>query len=130
MGIDSISTALPSVLFVATTNFYQGVDEAFLSRADLVMHFALPDEATITAILQHSLEELALLWPTLRSLLERRAELAQVAKLCAGWDGRRVRKLILAALAQRTEVARDPSLLSIDDLRRAAQTSAPATPGA
>ncbi len=123
MGIDSISTELPSVLFVVTTNFIQGVDEAFLSRADLVMHFRLPDQATIVSILRHSLEELAVLWPAVRPLLDRRAELEQVAKLCAGWDGRRVRKLILAALAQRPEVARDPGLLTIEDLARAVKQS-------
>ena len=123
MGIDSISASLPSVLFVATTNFIEGVDEAFLSRADLVMHFTLPDPATIASILRHSIEELAVLWPAVRPLLERRAELDEIAALCAGWDGRRVRKLILAALAQRTEVARDPGLLGIDDLRRAVRQS-------
>lgn len=123
MGIDSISTELPSVLFVVTTNFIQGVDEAFLSRADLVMHFRLPDQATIVSILRHSLEELAVLWPAVRPLLDRRTELEQVAKLCAGWDGRRVRKLILAALAQRPEVARDPGLLTIEDLARAVKQS-------
>lgn len=123
MGIDGISTALPSVLFVATTNFVEGVDQAFLSRADLVMHFTLPDQATIVSILRHSLEELAVLWPPVRALLDQREALARVAALCAGWDGRRVRKLVLAALAQRGEVARDPGLLSIEDLHRAARQS-------
>lgn len=123
MGIDSISTALPSVLFVATTNFFEGVDEAFLSRADLIMHFTLPDPATIAAILYHSLEELSLSWPAVRPLLDRRADLDRVARLCAGWDGRRVRKLVLAALAQRTDVARDPNLLTLDDLAQAARQS-------
>jgi hypothetical protein len=42
LGIDEIAKALPSVLFVTTTNFIEAVDEAFLSRADLVMRFALP----------------------------------------------------------------------------------------
>jgi hypothetical protein len=43
LGIDEIAKKLPSVLFVTTTNFIEAVDEAFLSRADLVMRFQLPD---------------------------------------------------------------------------------------
>lgn len=119
LGIDAVSTELPSVLFVTTTNFFEAVDEAFLSRADLVMHFSLPDQATIASILRHSLEELAVLWPAMRHLLEQSAELEKLAKRCAGWDGRRVRKLVLAALAQRGEVARDPGQLTLDDLQQA-----------
>jgi AAA+ superfamily predicted ATPase len=125
-GIDAVSASLPSVLFVTTTNFIEAVDEAFLSRADLVMHFILPDQATIVSILHHSLSELALLWPAVRPLLDRKDELEELAISCAGWDGRRVRKLILAALAQRTEVARDPGQLTMDDLRKAVQGLNPA----
>ncbi len=51
LGIDEIAKNLPSVLFVTTTNFIEAVDEAFLSRADLVMRFALPDRDTIERIL-------------------------------------------------------------------------------
>lgn len=121
LGIDSVATSLPNVLFVATTNFLQAVDDAFLSRADLVMHFSLPDEGTIALILRHSLEELAVQWPATRPLLEERAGLAEVAGLCKGWDGRKVRKLILAALSQRNEVARDPGLLAMQDILAAAR---------
>ena len=52
LGIDEIAKNLPSVLFVTTTNFIEAVDEAFLSRADLVMRFALPDRDTIARILE------------------------------------------------------------------------------
>ncbi len=125
-GIDAISLSLPSVLFVTTTNFIEAVDEAFLSRADLVMHFALPDQATIASILHHSLAELAVLWPAVRPLLDQKEELEELAARCAGWDGRRVRKLILAALAQRLDVARDPGRLTMADLRKAIQALNPA----
>jgi pachytene checkpoint protein 2 len=128
-GIDAVSASLPSVLFITTTNFIEAVDEAFLSRADLVMHFTLPDQATIASILHHSLAELAVLWPTVRPLLDQKGELEELAVRCAGWDGRRVRKLILAALAQRAEVARDPGQLTIADLRKAIQGLNPRTTG-
>jgi SpoVK/Ycf46/Vps4 family AAA+-type ATPase len=121
LGIDEIAKNLPAVLFVTTTNFIEAVDEAFLSRADLVMKFALPDRETIERILDHALGELAVQWPALLPLTEDRARVSQLAALCEGWDGRRIRKLVLAALAQRLEVARDPSVLSWDDLLSAAR---------
>ena len=119
-GIDAIATELPRVLFLATTNFLDGVDEAFLSRADLVVTFELPDRATAARIIGHSLVELAGLWPGLTKLAGDEDLHARIAERCAGWDGRRVRKLVLSALAQRLEVARDPGLLTAEDLVSAA----------
>jgi SpoVK/Ycf46/Vps4 family AAA+-type ATPase len=119
-GVDAIAAGLPRVLFLATTNFLAGLDEAFLSRADLVVTFDLPGPATVARIIGHSLAELAGLWPALAKLAADEDLHARVAARCAGWDGRRVRKLVLAALAQRLEVARDPSLLTADDLVNAA----------
>ncbi len=121
LGVDEIARRLPSVLFVSTTNFIEAIDEAFLSRADLVMHFALPDADTIAAILQHSLAELAVQFPELGNLEKSIAEVREISSLCVGWNGRQVRKLVLAALAQRLEVAKTPALLSFDDLREAAR---------
>jgi pachytene checkpoint protein 2 len=119
LGIDAIARTLPAVLFVTTTNFIDAIDEAFLSRADLVMHFALPDAETIAAILQHSLAELAVQFPALAPMSQ--SQMAELAALCLGWNGRQVRKLVLAALAQRLEVAKNPALLTFDDLREAAR---------
>jgi SpoVK/Ycf46/Vps4 family AAA+-type ATPase len=121
LGIDEIARKLPSVLFVTTTNFIDAIDEAFLSRADLVMHFALPDPGTITRILHDSLAELAVQWPELRPMLQSVRQIDEIAALCGGWSGRQVRKLVLAALAQRLEVAKNPALLTFDDLREAAR---------
>jgi pachytene checkpoint protein 2 len=120
LGIDEIAKKLPSVLFVTTTNFIEAVDGAFLSRADLVMRFALPDRETIAKILGSALGELAVQWPALQAMPEDTAKLEELAALCEGWDGRRIRKLVLAALAQRLVVARDPSKLSWDDFFSAA----------
>ena len=121
LGIDEIAKTLPSVLFVTTTNFMEAVDEAFLSRADLVMRFALPDAQTIAKILESALGELATQWPALLPLTKDSGKIVELARLCEGWDGRRIRKLILAALAQRLEVARDPARLAWDDLFAAAR---------
>jgi SpoVK/Ycf46/Vps4 family AAA+-type ATPase len=121
-GIDSVASEHPRVLFVTTTNFPDAVDEAFLSRADLVLRLDLPDPDTVAAILRHALGELAGIWPGVRPLAEDTGLHAKLATRCAGWDGRRVRKLVLAALAQRAEVARDPGLLTADDLLAAVET--------
>ena len=121
LGIDEIAKNLPSVLFVTTTNFIEAVDEAFLSRADLVMRFALPDRDTIERILENAIGELAVQWPALVPLARDGTRLSELALLCEGWDGRRIRKLILAALAQRLDVARDPAKLSWEDLFSAAR---------
>ena len=75
----------------------------------------------IAQILRDSLADLALHWPELRPMLEQLAQIAEVAALCDGWNGRQVRKLILAGLAQRLEVAKNPALLTFDDLREAAR---------
>jgi AAA+ superfamily predicted ATPase len=121
LGIDEIAKKLPAVLFLSTTNFIDAVDEAFLSRADLVMTFSLPDVPTIARILESAIGELAVQWPALLPLAKDTARIAELAKLCEGWDGRRIRKLVLAALAQRLEVARDPSALTWDDFLSAAR---------
>ncbi|MDP9435216.1 MAG: AAA family ATPase, partial [Actinomycetota bacterium] len=111
-GIDAVAADFPGMLFVTTTNFPQAIDEAFLSRADLVLHVPLPDEETVAAIVRASLRELAGLWPALRPLADDDGLHRKVAARCAGWDGRRVRKLVLAALASRLDVALDPAQLT------------------
>src|SRR5438874_3985511 len=68
LGIDELAKTLPSVLFVTTTNFIEAVDQAFLSRADLVMRFLLPDRETIEKILQHAIGELAVQWQSLQPM--------------------------------------------------------------
>ncbi|MFG1929355.1 AAA family ATPase [Mycobacterium sp. NPDC048908] len=124
-GIDAVAKDLPRVLFVATTNFTEAVDEAFLSRADLVVQLSLPDTTTIAQIIRHSLQELAALWPGARSLAHDDGLHAKLADACAGLDGRRVRKLVLSALAMRQEVTRDPNELTADDLVAAVEHITP-----
>lgn len=122
-GLDALRTACPHVLLLATTNFASGVDEAFLSRADLVLRLDLPDVEVVTRIVASSLAELAVLWPGLRPLATDEAVHAKVAGLCAGFDGRRVRKAVLAAVAQRPELAEDPSRLTAEDLCAAVEAA-------
>jgi AAA+ superfamily predicted ATPase len=124
-GIDAVAADLPRVLFLATTNFTDAVDEAFLSRADLVLKLSLPDTATIAGIIRHSLLELAVLWSGIAPLAQDDGLHAKLADACAGLDGRRVRKLVLSALTLRQEVTRDPNELAADDLIAAAEHLTP-----
>jgi ATP-dependent 26S proteasome regulatory subunit len=126
-GIDAVAADLPRVLFLATTNFADAVDEAFLSRADLVLRLSLPDTTTIAQIIRHSLRELAALWPGTASLAHDDGLHVKLAAACAGWDGRRVRKLVLSALALRQEATRDPNKLTADDLLVAVECISPAS---
>jgi SpoVK/Ycf46/Vps4 family AAA+-type ATPase len=124
-GIDAVATDSPRVLFIATTNFTDAVDEAFLSRADLVLTLALPDTPTIARIVGHGLAELSVLWPGIAPLAADEGLHAKIADACAGLDGRRIRKLVLSALTQRREVTRDPGRLTADDLLSAVEAVTP-----
>jgi pachytene checkpoint protein 2 len=99
-----------------------------LSRADLVMTTVLPDETTIEEILHGSLRELAAQWPALRPLADDRSLRAKLAACCLGLDGRRVRKVVLSALAMRHEVALEPGQLTAEDLLDAAAWMSEAAP--
>ncbi|GAA0999747.1 hypothetical protein GCM10009555_101240 [Acrocarpospora macrocephala] len=123
-GLDSLRDACPHLLLLATTNLTGAVDEAFLSRADLVLELDLPDTDVLARIVASSLAELATLWPKLRPLAEDTPLHAKLATACAGFDGRRMRKTVLAAVAQRPELAADPERLTADDLLAAVDVAA------
>ena len=88
-------------------------------ECDLVLTTTLPDEVTIERIVASSLVELAGQWSELAGLAGDTALHAELAKLLVGLDGRRVRKAVLGALSIRPEVALDPTLLTVEDLRDA-----------
>lgn len=123
-GLDELRASSPHVLLLATTNLAVAVDEAFLSRADLVLQLDLPDEDVLTRILRSSLTELAAQWPGIRGLAEDDALHAKLAARCVGVDGRRARKAVLSAIAQRPDLAADPELLTADDLFDAVDATA------
>lgn len=120
-GLDLLRARCPHLVLVVTTNFLSAVDEAVLSRADLVLTTSLPDAPTIEQIIRSSLEELAGQWAPIGELAADRELHAELAKACTGLDGRRVRKVVLGALAIRPEVALDPGRLTADDLRESAR---------
>lgn len=123
-GLDELRASAPHLLLLATTNLTAAVDEAFLSRTDLVLTTDPPDEDVLARILRSSLTDLAAQWPRLRGFAEDESLHAKLAQRCAGFDGRRARKAVLAAIAQRPELAEDPELLTADDLFTAVDADA------
>ncbi len=125
MGLDQVAGLCPGLLFVATSNFIQAIDEAMLSRADLIVPFHLVTADVAGQIITRNLRALAAAWPSLLPLAEDQASIARLAKTLAGWDGRRLSKLPLVALARRPETVRDPGALTMDDLYAACEELRP-----
>ena len=111
-GLDHLAAAVPGAVVVTTTNFVSAVDEAFLSRANLVVELALPDAAARARIVAAALTDLAVVWPELKDLACDGALHDELAGRTDGWDGRRLRKLPLAVIAADPALARDPSRLT------------------
>jgi pachytene checkpoint protein 2 len=129
--LDQLAAQHENLLFVATSNFPQAVDTAFVSRADWVVTVPPPDEGGRLAILQDTLSGMAVVFPTL-GLLSRSPELTRVAREADGLDGRAIRKLVAAACAVDKDTAIDPGRLTIAQLltvareMRAQRPAAPA----
>lgn len=118
--LDHLAESHPNILFVATSNFPQAIDSAFMSRADLVLSVPPPDEKGRLWILQHTLEGMSKAFSPLKSLA-RSPVLAEVARAAHGLDGRAMRKLVAAACTRDKEVALDPGKLTTGALFAAAQ---------
>jgi SpoVK/Ycf46/Vps4 family AAA+-type ATPase len=111
-GVDHVARSCPNVTFLATTNHRQGVDEAFLSRADLIEEIGLPGAEAIAEILADTLRELA------PATVPDPATLRRVAADCAATslDARQVRKLVLRAVVSRRDLALAPDRITLADI--------------
>ncbi len=118
--LDQLAAKYPQLLFLATSNFPAAIDEAFLSRADLVMTIEPPGAEACRAILMSTLEAVATVFPNMKSIPSH-PEFTKVVELCQGLDGRRIRKLVATACTFSKETALDPNRLSAQDLVRAAE---------
>jgi SpoVK/Ycf46/Vps4 family AAA+-type ATPase len=113
--LDQLAVRYPNLLFVATSNFPQAIDTAFLSRSDLIVTVDMPTQEACRVILISALEAMGKAYPKVRKLLNDPA-LEEAVSLCIGLDGRRIRKLVAAACTFDKEVAIDPNRLSMSDL--------------
>ena len=119
-GLDGLRREWPHVLLLCTTNFLPAVDEAFLSRADAVVLTQAPNPASLARIFRDTLRELAVLWPELAPLGDDGDLHWRLADQHLGVDGRRARKLVLAALGSHPDLAAEPGLLTREALLSAA----------
>jgi len=107
---------------VATTNFPQAIDEAFLSRTDLTVNTVLPDERVVALIVADTLRVLADHWPGIRPLAIDANLHKRAAATLLGCDGRRIRKAVYGALTRRIEVAEDPERVTENDILSSARS--------
>lgn len=114
VGIDRLAREHPKALIVATSNFESAIDEALLSRADLVMVVPLPDLDGRKLILRDTLEAISRVQP-LDGLL-RPDVIERVAIAAEGIDGRQLRKAVAGAIARRKETVEDMRRLTEGDL--------------
>ncbi|MFN8658154.1 MAG: AAA family ATPase [Candidatus Obscuribacterales bacterium] len=117
--LDVLAEQFPEILFIATSNFPQAVDAAFVSRCDLVCHIPMPDAQACALILRDCLTGLGQTFPAIRAVQDS-ADFGRLAAECVGLDGRTIRKVIANGMAQRKETAIDPNQLTVGDLISAA----------
>jgi SpoVK/Ycf46/Vps4 family AAA+-type ATPase len=128
--LDLLAEENPQLLFVATSNFPQAVDEAFTSRCDLIMQIPLPDAQACAAILKDCLIGLGRTYPPTAKLNDSPL-FDRCAAACVGLDGRAIRKLVVNALASSPDIAMHPERVTADHLLAAAHAAAAARiPGA
>lgn len=120
MALDRNATDHPHVLTVATSNFTDALDDAFLSRADAAVEVPLPDTAGALAILERALADFGQVYPALERLAADRG-LVEVSEAVRGLDGRRIRKVVTEALSRRRATVVDPNQLTLPDLAAAAR---------
>lgn len=120
--LDHLAESHQHLLFLATSNYPKAVDDAFVSRCDLVVDVPLPNSEACKMILSVCLEGIGKTYPEIVKLTQGKAFDA-CAKEFVGHDGRTIRKIVANALAWNKNVALNPGLLSIDHLISAAKSA-------
>ena len=118
--LDQLASTYPDLLFIATSNFTGAIDEAFLSRADLIVNVDVPSAEACHWILKDTLAELATKYPSLQKLIDD-PKIKRAADRCVGLDGRRIRKVVVSALTWDKAIAVDPSKLTAEFVARAVE---------
>ena len=104
--LDYLGDAFSNLLIVATSNFPQAIDVAFISRSDMILSIPLPDKHACQEILADALKGLSKTFPRVEALLRQR-DLEEVAEICVGMDGRQIRKMVAMACTFNRETAAD-----------------------
>ncbi|MFC3070497.1 AAA family ATPase [Phenylobacterium soli] len=108
-GVDLLTRKHRNVLLIATTNYPQAVDPAFMSRADLIEMIPPPNAEARAEIIRDTLMGLAKSWPGVGGLV---SHVNAFAAASDGLDGRRLRKAVVGAAALELETAKDPGKMN------------------
>ncbi|ASR09772.1 cell division protein [Rhizobium leguminosarum bv. viciae] len=120
--LDQLAEKHPNLLFVATSNFPKAVDDAFLSRCDLIVEVPLPAKEACLLILRDCLAGLAKVYPEMVRLNDPK-RLEECAAACVGLDGRAIRKMVANALASDPATAMDPGSVTMHAIIAAAKAA-------
>ncbi len=120
--LDLLAETHKNLLFIATSNFPQAVDEAFTSRCDLVLEIPPPNLKACEQILTLCLKGMGKQFAAVAKLPQA-AGFEAVARELQGLDGRTIRKVVANALTLRKTVAMNPNELSMADLKSAAKAA-------
>lgn len=118
--LDHLAAKYSKLLFLATSNFAQALDHAFVSRADLVITIGVPEAEARKEIFRDTLEELAKRFSDVASLISDE-HLTKLARKSDGLDGRQIRKAVVSACARDKRTALDINCLKFSDLELAVE---------
>ncbi|MBK9214648.1 MAG: ATP-binding protein [Chloracidobacterium sp.] len=118
--LDHLAERHGNLLFIATSNFEGAIDDAFISRCDLVMTVPVPNAKARRSILEDTIEGLAKHFSSIKKLLAT-DEFERVVEVTEGLDGRALRKMVAGACAYTKEAAVDPGKLTVEALLKAAE---------
>lgn len=113
--LDRLAEEFSSLLFLATSNFPEAIDQAFTSRCDLIAGIPKPDRDGCARILSDCLHGLGGTYRAISKLVDAK-DFSRCAAEAVGLDGRSIRKVVANALASSKEVAVDPNRLTIEHL--------------
>ena len=111
--LDQLAANHPQLLFLATSNFAGAIDDAFCSRADMIITISRPTSEACRAILKDTLDRLSKVYPDIAKLRDHPA-VNDAAERSVGLDGRQIRKAVLSALAHSKSIAANPATLTAD----------------
>ena len=120
--LDQLAETHPGLLFIATSNYANAIDSAFVSRADLVLPVGLPGPEACEHIIRDTLSALAAHFHEL-SKLTHDPLLKRAANLATGMDGRRIRKALFSAFTLEKEIALAPDRLEMCHIISALETA-------
>ena len=120
--LDLLAETHKNLLFIATSNFPQAVDDAFISRCDLVLDIPRPNPEACRDILNMCLRGLGEKFNAIGTLPQS-SDFDSLVQAVYGLDGRAIRKVVASAFTFRKEVALNPEKLRLSDLLTAAKAA-------